>query len=209
MVTLHHDMNEETMYRCKVIDIDQDKLIIDYPIEVGSNSLSRIQPNSKLTVDYIDKGTVYKFHTTVSELIQKPLMAFTILKPNEDSIQKIQRREYVRIETNTDLAVHSGEKMFSPFITVTQDISGGGASIILPEKITLKDSSVVDLYVVLKSKYSDFDYLQTSAEIVRTTVENGVRSASIKFLFDDERDRQRVIKYCFEIQRQNLKQHIL
>lgn len=205
----HFGYDEAVTYRSKVIDRYHTEVIIDYPINKNEYIDLPIRTNSTVGIEYISKGSVFKFSAKVIRILESPIMSFVIEMPSEEKITRIQRREYVRINIDVDVAVHSKTNVFKPFTTVTRDISGGGTAIIVPDNITLTDGEIVELYLVLKSKYSDFHYIKTTAEMIRTTIYNDVRSASLRFHFEDERERQKVIKYCFDIQREKLKRQIL
>lgn len=209
-ITLHnrYKNDEPITYRTKVIDRNEKKVTIDYPVSRDDYIDLPIRTNHMIGIEYITKGSVYKFNTKVLRIIDSPITSFVIEMPDSDQITKIQRREYVRINIDVDVAVHSPSHTFHPFTTVTRDISGGGAALILPDKVKLRDDEIVELYLVLKSQYSPINYIKTKAEIIRTTVHNDVRSASLRFQFNDERERQKVIKYCFEIQRQKLQKQV-
>lgn len=194
--------------RSKVVDLNAEELMIDYPMNREKYIGLPIQVNHTVEIEYIVQGSVLKFPAKVKRIVESPLMAFVIDKPTADIITKIQRREYVRINIDVDVAIHSISENFTPFTTVTRDISGGGMAIVSPLNVALSNNEIVDLYFVLKSKYSDFHYIKTRAEIIRTTFLNEVRHTSLRFEFDDERKRQKVIKYCFEIQREKLKRQV-
>lgn len=210
-IALRQQSNDASQisYRSKVIDRNETELIIDYPVDPEQYVQLPIRKNHTIDIEYVTKGSVYKFPAKVIRVNNSPIVSFAINIPDQDNITKIQRREYVRINIDVNVAVHSEKKLFTPFISVTQDISGGGLAIITPRNVTLTEGEKVNLYLVLKSTYSDYVYLKTKGEVIRTTVFNEVRSTSLRFLFDDEKDRQKIIKYCFEIQREKLKRNIL
>lgn len=200
------DMN---IYRCKLIDLKDDNWIIDYPLSSNPENVIALYRNTKISVDFIDKGNVFTFESVVKDIQHKPIHSFVIPAPKEEQLNKIQRREFVRIDTDTDVAVYSEDHSFSPFVTVTQDISGGGAAIIVPKNINLDDNSPLKLYLVLRSPYSQYEYIEMPAEVVRTMTRNEVKTASLRFLIDDRNKQQKIIKYCFEIQRQAIQQNML
>jgi len=203
--------NDKNMvrYRSKVLDRNEKVLIIGYPVNEQLYVELPFKEGDEVKIEYIDKGNVYSFQSKVKRLIKSPFMSFVIDIPNKDEIKRIQRREYVRINTDVNVAVHGIDRNFPPFITVTHDISGGGAAIITPKGISLQDGEMVMLYLVLKSKYSDYVYIKTKAEVIRSQVINDVRMTSLKFHFKEEKERQAVIKYCFEIQRERLKENLM
>lgn len=202
--------NDEVItYRSKIIDRNNNELIIDYPVDKEQYLQLPIRTNHTVEIEYVTKGSVYKFPAKVLRVLETPLMSFVINVPNDANVTKIQRREFVRINIDVNVAVHRSVEKSNPFITVTRDISGGGLAIITPNNVSLKEGEMVDLYLVLKSEYSDYVYVTTKGEIIRTTINNEVRSTSLRFHFDDEKDRQKIIKYCFEVQREKLKRQIL
>jgi len=199
---------ESIKYRSKVIDRTNGELLIDYPVDPALYADLPIKPNDRISIEYISKGSVNTFTTTVKRIVQSPLLSFVISIPEEDKIERIQRREYVRVMFDVDTAIHSLDHSFTPFTTVTRDISGGGMLIITPPNVALKEGEKVKTYLVLKSKTTDYKYIKTKAEIIRTMVENKITFTSLKFHFDNERERQQLIEFCFAIQREDLKRQI-
>lgn len=209
-ITMLSRLDKETdAFHCKIIDIVNRYLVIDYPVDLQANQPIPIKLNSNIQIEFMEKGNIYRFNTVVTKLEHSPLLAFLVPIPEMEQIKKIQRRKYVRIEFDADVAVHGSDLKFHPFTTVTKDISGGGMAIILPPHTTLEGINEVEVYLVLKSTYSDFKYIHTRAKIIRITCVNEVKIASVKFLFSDEHKRQKIINYCFEIQREQLKQQLL
>lgn len=211
IITILNQSDEKNTqrYRSKILDRTDKKLIIGNPVDQNEYVDLPITTGTLVQIEYIDHGNVYTFTAEVKRLIQSPIWSFVIDIPEKEEITKIQRREYVRIDTDVNVAVYGIDRSFPPFITVTQDISGGGTAIIVPKGIDLKEGEKVMLYLVLKSKYSDYVYIKTKAEVIRSTTVNEIRITSLKFHFENENDRQAVIKYCFEIQRERLKENIL
>lgn len=203
-----HKDEEQITYRSKIIDRNDSEIIIDYPVDQTEYIELPIRTNSTIGIEYIAKGSVYKFQAKVTRLIDAPIMSFAIDMPEKDEITRIQRRQYVRINIDVDVAVHYINSTSTPFTTVTNDISGGGASIVVPNDLTLSSGEIVQLYIVLRSKYSPVNYIKTKAEVIRTTVSNEVRRASLKFQIEDEKERQDIIRYCFEVQREKLKRQV-
>lgn len=210
VITIYSKQNKETdTYHCKIVDITNSHLVIDYPLSLQINRPIPIRESSDLQIEFMEKGSVYQFNSVVTKLVQSPFPAFLIPLPKMKQMNKVQRREYVRIEYATDVAIHGLNDNFQPFTTVTKDISGGGIAIILPHDATLEGIEEIEVFLVLKSTYSDFEYIHTRARVIRTMSMNGVRVASVKFLITNEQKRQKIIKYCFEIQREQLKQQLL
>lgn len=122
--------------------------------------------------------------------------------PEKSSVKRIQRREFVRVDTGVDIAIHCPIDSFLPFTSITKDISGGGASIIIPEEMEIANNTRVDLYFVLKSLNSDYQYVKSTANVVLTRKEHNLKTISVQFLSSDERTQQRIVLYCFDKQRE-------
>ncbi|WP_051024222.1 MULTISPECIES: flagellar brake protein [Bacillus] len=126
-------------------------------------------------------------------------------KPDEDDFIKIQRREFVRIETTIDAAIHSSNMEFTPFTTVTEDISAGGTAILIPKDITLSPDSSINTWLALPLKSGIIQYLNIKSRFVRLIEREGSTKniASIKFTDISDSDRQIIIRFCFEKQLEN------
>lgn len=209
-ITLHkgNAQDKPVTYRSKVIDRTEEYLYIDYPVNPRDYVQLPIRPKDRLTIEYVSKGSVNSFTTTVKQIIESSLIAFVIPVPKEEEIKRIQRREYVRVLVDLDTAIHSLDGSFEPFTTITRDISGGGMLIITPKHVELAEGTMVEVYLVLKSKTTDYKYIKTKAEVIRTTLENDITFTSFKYHFADERERQQVIEFCFTVQREELKRQI-
>ena len=59
--------------------------------------------------------------------------------PGDEYVMKIQRRQYVRVETAVDIAIHPYNGEFVPFTAVTDDISAGGALVHKTKNDSLKE----------------------------------------------------------------------
>lgn len=66
--------------------------------------------------------------------------------PKAEEFIKIQRREYVRVETPVDVAVQFKDYKYQ---LVTVDISAGGLALILKGNLAFKDGDDVKLTIVL------------------------------------------------------------
>ena len=71
---------------------------------------------TQLKASYQDdeKGT-YFFDTEVLNKIKGNIPMIQLLLPPEETFIKIQRRQFVRIETSIDVAIHPIDGEFSPF----------------------------------------------------------------------------------------------
>ncbi|SDQ54079.1 flagellar brake protein [Virgibacillus salinus] len=206
---LKQDQTGEVLkYRCKVVEKNEDYLYIDYPIEIKTNKTAFLHKGSRLSVEYVGKDqSVYKFHTEIIARVKLNVPALIIDFPRKDNIKRIQRREYVRIETAIDIAFHGSKDSFT---TVTSDISGGGLSIIVPNGKTIVEKEEASVWIVLQMHSGEFQYVTALTEVIRVKESESTASiASLKFISVTKPVRQNIVRYCFEKQREARKKELL
>lgn len=193
-------------FRSKIIDIREKHIFISFPKELRIDDINKEQ---KCSVSYVENELPHHFETIIAGAVKGEVPALGLVRPEKEDINRIQRREFVRIQTDVDIAIYFHNSNIEPIVTVTQDISGGGLRVVLPHELPVESGQVVDLYFVLKSSEREYEYVYSKAEIIRTHVNNGVHSASLKFLMENDQDRQKIISFCFDIQREKRKQGLV
>lgn len=190
-------------YRCRVVERTENKIYIDYPVNDKTGKTVFLLNGTKLKAYATgDSTSAYFFNTEVLGRVKQNIPMIVLSFPGEDDMYKVQRREYVRVETPVDVAVHSLHGDFSPFVSITHDISAGGASIILPHSINLVPGSELTTCFVLPIDSDDIQYTSIKSRVIRIDEgKNGQKNrASIEFLDATEHDRRILIKFCFERQ---------
>ncbi|MFD1850504.1 flagellar brake protein [Oceanobacillus bengalensis] len=197
-------------YRCKLIEIKEKFLIIDYPINAKTNKTTFFRRGANITVSYVASNTVYQFTSKIIKNVKAKVPGVAIALPEEHGIKRVQRREFVRIDTAIDVAVYSVKNSFTPIITVTSDISGGGMSIIIPQDHSLLMEEQVITWMILPMQTGEIHYIKATAEIVFIKeLKRGIFSASLKFIDIDSKVQQNIVRFCFEKQREARKKEIL
>lgn len=198
------EVDDEVNLRCNIIGLDESSLFIDYPINEDTSTTEFIPNGTILTAIYIDSDNVpLHFPTKVTHRIKLTVPVLAINIPVEEEIKRIQRREFVRVKTAIDIAVHSDMKEFTPFSTITFDLSGGGISVLLPKGISLAEKSKLLLWMVLPNKTEGNEYLKIKGEMIRereTEVESKIKKASIRFISLPRTEQQKIVRFCFEKQ---------
>ncbi|WP_188453845.1 flagellar brake protein [Virgibacillus oceani] len=202
--------NNIQKYRCKVIEKNENYLFIDYPVNEQTKKSAILPKETYFLATYIGNDqSVYSFRSHIVTKINLNIPALAISLPEKNKITRIQRRQFVRVDTAVDVSIHSTEKLFTPFATVTADISGGGLSVILPNTAKLSVGSILDLWLVLPMQLKDYQYVFAQTEIIRINVsETSVSTASLKFVSITRQARQHIIQYCFEKQREARKKEM-
>jgi len=194
---------EHEQYRTKIVEYNNQSLFIDYPVNMATNKTVFLVDGAQLKVTYIGvDGSVYIFDTEVLGKIKSKIPMISLRNPEKDEHIKIQRREYVRVESSLDVAVHSKSEEFLPFNTVTEDISAGGTAIFVPKKFPFLPTSIMTVWFAVPLKSGNIHYMNVDCQVSRLIeIEGGTKNlASLKFLKIDKNDRQLLIRYCFEQQ---------
>lgn len=208
-ITVKHEKYAKESLRCRIIDKDEQFLYVDYPINIRSTKSGALTPNRYFSVVYTVAEKVYEFSAPIKAYNKLTVPALAIPIPKIEEVRRIQRREFVRIKTNVDIAIHCLNNSFNPFTSVTYDISGGGAAVIIPPEISLELVNKLKVYLVLQWENNTYDYITTEAEFIRFQRLGEIRIMSIKYHFDQQNDQEKIIQYCFYTLRKKRKQGIL
>lgn len=189
-------------YKCKLVDRKGDILYIDYPINEQTGRTTFLLDGAQLRASFVGTDTsVYFFETEVLGRSRENIPMIHLGYPGNDHLIRIQRRQFVRVETPVDAAVHSNEGRVARFTTITSDISAGGAAILLPPNVQLNPDAMLTAWFVIPMQTGDYHYLKTRCRVIRTVPGNGDREkASLEFVDMPDSDRQILIKFCFERQ---------
>lgn len=189
-------------YKCKLAERKGTHLYIDYPINIMTSKTAFFIDGTQLKCSFVMKdGTVYSFETEVIGRIKQNIPMMILSYPGDELLMKIQRRQYVRIETSVDVAIHPLEGELKPFVTVTDDISAGGAAIIVPSELNLYNGLMVQAWMVFPMQNGEYHYFCFQAKVVRVIPLDGKRNkVSLEFNGVDSHQRQILLRFCFDRQ---------
>ncbi|MFA1820693.1 flagellar brake protein [Virgibacillus oceani] len=106
---------------------------------------------------------------------------------------------------------YASDDSFTPFTTVTNDLSGGGMSIIMLNGTGLDhvESKKAVICMVLEMNNGDYHYCHIKAEFVHINEQrSGIQTASLKFTSITSNVQQQIIRYCYERQREARKKEL-
>ncbi|RYL94870.1 pilus assembly protein PilZ [Sporolactobacillus sp. THM7-4] len=195
-------ISEKKRYRCRITEIRESTLLIDYPIDEQTGKTPIFQNGTPLVANYILNRQAYRFDCVFERRIPGRIPMMVLAYEGKESLARIQRRNFVRAGANLDIAVHSRNGDFPPFVTLTSDIGGGGALIILPEGTGLKEDQEITVWICLPGNSGENRYVTFNGKVVRVFTDKATNweRASIQFEVRNERERQPVIRFCFEKQ---------
>ncbi|WP_174734033.1 flagellar brake protein [Mesobacillus harenae] len=197
-----HSSSEKEKYKCKLLERNESSLFIGYPVDLSSNRTVYLLEGTPLTATFsLADGTQFHFETEVKGRIKQAIPLIHLSYPGKEHTIKIQRRQYVRVETSVDVAVHAEDVSFPPFTTVTDDISAGGAALLIGKNINLKPGMIIDCWFVLPMQNGEFHYRLLKSKVIRSIDANQIKNkVSLQFIAATGTDRQLLLRFCFERQ---------
>lgn len=185
-------------FRCRVVEKQNNAIYIDYPINVATKKTSFLVDGAQFRVTFSnDSRESYSFDTEVLGRKGGNVQMIILSCPPVEEFIKIQRREYVRVETPVDLAIEFKGRKYQ---FVSEDISAGGTAIHIKTPVGFEEGDVVRAIVVLPFMNGDIHYVETDATIIRIFERDEAKIASVYFTDTDEVDQQHLVRFCFERQ---------
>ncbi|MDG0789693.1 PilZ domain-containing protein [Cohnella ginsengisoli] len=188
------------MLRSRVTDADDRFLYVDIPIDEQTRRLHRTQPGDELKLTYFtSEGVKHQFGAHVHSIRREGISQLVIPKPDPDQITREQRRSFLRVEAQLEIAVRLGEKL--RFTALTDDVGGGGVSFRCDRKWPITPNMKASCWLLLSYKSGAVSHAQFEAEIVRIVpVEPHHHLVMMRFQDIQDTDQQKIIRYCFEKQ---------
>lgn len=185
--------------KSKLLDQEGDILLIDFPVNDETGKTVFLPDHTEMNVVYLsEEKKRFKFRTKV--LGKKKDVVPMIMLKKPDTIEEAQRRQFVRIKTSIDVAIHPLKNEFAPFAAVTGDVSAGGLSIIIPKNKDLPLHVEILIYLVLTYTDDSIEYLKITGRPLRIEEKKHRKSVSIEFVDVDEKIRQKLLRFCYEQQ---------
>lgn len=189
---------EVEKFHCKIIEKQGNILYIDYPKNVVTKKTVFLVDGIQFRATYMtDDKESYAFNTEVLGRKAGNIPTVLLSCPPPEEFIRIQRREFVRVETSTDVAIEYNDQFFQ---FITEDISAGGLAIQLRKDVPFQEGETVKLTIVLPFVNGDVRYVQTTAEIIRFFEKGNIKLASLFLTNTDDIDKQYIVRFCFERQ---------
>lgn len=189
-------------YKSMVVEINEASIFIDYPVNTASGKIAFLLDGTQMKVTFSDSDqALYIFDSEVLGRVKAQIAMIQLSRPPKESFVKIQRRQFVRIETPVDTAVHPGANEFPPFKAITDDISAGGAALRIQKKINIGQASSIYVWLAFPLKSGEIHYLRLKSKVIRISEHSDrFNKLSVQFIEMSEGDRQTLIRYIFERQ---------
>ncbi|UQD52578.1 pilus assembly protein PilZ [Bacillus methanolicus] len=195
--------NSFETYKCRLVERIGNDLYIDYPVNTITKRTVFLLDGTQLKVTFVGAdSSVYLFESEVMGRVKQKIPMLILSYPGKKNLIKIQRRQYVRVETPADVAIHPLNGEFQPFTAVTEDISAGGAAAILAgNNEILREGMIVEAIFVLPFQSGEYHYKSFKSRVVRIVdVSENRKKISLQFMEISGQDRQLLLRFCFERQ---------
>jgi len=190
-------------YNSRIEEISDDKMVLALPF-IGTVPIP-VRLGERIFVYSATSEAVYRISGEVIKRQLEPLPLLHIVVSGD--VVRVQRRNYVRVPIllNVTYKLKDGEAIYN---TYTKDISGGGVKIVLPEYLRIRD--VFQMRIELPFPESPIDCEGEIVWIDKEEIVSGNRSeeiiyAGVKFTLIDEKERERLIRFLFNYQRNLIK----
>jgi c-di-GMP-binding flagellar brake protein YcgR len=118
-------------YPSRVEDLNEEVITLASPIK--NRTPVFIPVGEKINVSFVDASGSYMFSTRVIQYKRDLVNQIIVARPNE--LVRIQQRDYVRLNVNVDISITlTKDKTFYEFEGMTNDLSGGGCRVIIPNQ---------------------------------------------------------------------------
>ncbi|RAP76409.1 flagellar brake protein [Paenibacillus montanisoli] len=194
------DEEASTEYKSRISDMDNDELLIDIPLVEGTGKYKRLFLGDELSAHFVtQEGVKSYFNTHVLGFKEDGVKMIRIRKPDQESITKVQRRNFLRVPAELEMAIQLASQI--RFIAMTDDVGGGGISFITDGKWPMQSGTELECWLLIPYRNGTVDHAHFTAEIVRVkSLESGRNQVMAKFSSILDSERQRIIRYCFERQ---------
>ncbi len=186
--------------KSRIADVHEQYLTMEVPISQKTGRLKRLYVGDEISAYFITEGGVKNyFQTSVLGFKEDVIRLIVIKMPELESITKVQRRSFLRVPAELEIAVRLTEQI--QFIGVTDDVGGGGISFLCDKFIPLQMGNQAGCWLLVHYKNGRVDHVPFKGEMVRVKhLENGKQLVMMRFVDINDRDRQKIIRYCFERQ---------
>lgn len=188
-------------YRSRVADMTDDTFLIEIPLDEKSGKYLRARAGESYRFTYFTpEGVRHQFASDVIGLRKAdPVALIEIRKPAPESVTREQRRNFLRVEAQLELAVKLGEKL--RFVALTDDVGGGGVSFRCERKWPIVPQTLLSCWLLVPYRSGSVSHARFEGEVIRVK-EVEPRHLKVMMRFSDisEADQQKVIRFCFERQ---------
>lgn len=187
-------------YKARITDVTAESILIEIPINEKTGRLKKLFQGDEINAFYLSQdGVKHYFSTVVTNFREDVIRQVELRKPELDAITQVQRRNFLRVLAELEIAVKVSDQL--QFIGVTEDVGGGGISFVCEGNIPIGLGSSVSCWLLAPFKNGLIEHIPFVGEVVRVkALETGKQLVMLRFSEIADRERQKLIRFCFERQ---------
>jgi len=199
--------NSKFSYRSRVEEIFRSKLTLAAPLKKGQ--IVSLSVGTTVEVSYTDQMAIYTFESQVISQNTNTPPTVTLGEPY--NLRRTQRRNFVRLDVGLSIVFtqidDDSKPMGETFSGTTVDLSGGGAMFVC--NTLLKHGVILDIAIY----FSKNDSVKALGRVVRFTEKPSHTkqkySVGLEFTVIEESERDKIIRFIFNRQRELRKKGLL
>lgn len=198
----NNNNNENVEYRTKIVDIYEDTFFIELPVNKKTEKTEIFNNGTRFTsLITIKNNAIYEFPTKLISRKTENIPMLELSIPMKEKFVRIQRRSHVRVDFITHIEMQLIRTDNPLFPTIMFNISGGGMAAILPKKYQVNVNDLIMCRFLLPCKSGDV-FFNELCKIVRIVYDKENKQNKVFMLFQNikERERQKIIQFCFQKQ---------
>ncbi|CAA7602950.1 Flagellar protein YcgR [Acididesulfobacillus acetoxydans] len=181
-------------YRTRIDEVGNRLVSVGAPYR--DREIVPVREGSEVEIAFADEFSAYSFDAKVIQRIALPVPVLVLDVPEE--IRRVQRRSFVRLPAFYPMAYRSviQDGLSEQRLGGMLDLSGGGVRFRAKEEI--EERALLYLYLQLPT-----GEIQTPAYVSRVEKDEDGKSYTVSARFDEipERERDRIIRCIFDLQR--------
>lgn len=203
-ITVDEEGSEYKNLPSRIEGVTDEYLYIAIPMKWGQ--LLPLRVRQKLIININHQGRFFQFDTEIIQRRLQPIPLLVVSKP--DSFREIQRRRWVRVPVSIPVrfAVHSEEEDTPVYEATTVDISGGGVCFLTRNPVAA--GQLLDAQIDLPNREPVYCQLKVLRLLEKET-DGSVNKAVSEFYDISENQRERIIAFVFEKQREWIKKGLI
>ncbi|MFC9277453.1 flagellar brake protein [Bacillus spizizenii] len=192
--------NELKKAKSKAVSIENNELLIAYPVDVVTGRTVILHNDMEVTVEFVGKDEVpYRFTSRIKGKVKEKLQMICLEVPPSEKMKRIQRRQYVRTDAVLDVQIQPTNK--EEFRTLSYNISAGGIAVILADGRSFQSGESLRLIISLPEE-ENTRQIETEAVVRRIfdDLKSGKCKMTLEFTEIAASDQQFLLQYCIRRQ---------
>lgn len=192
--------NELKKAKSKAVSIENNELLIVYPVDVVTGRTVILHNDMEVTVEFVGKDEVpYRFISRIKGKVKDKLQMICLEVPPREKMKRIQRRQYVRTDAVLDVQIQPGNE--EEIRTLSYNISAGGIAVVLADGLSFQSGESLRLIIRLPEEEHT---RQIETEAVVRRIFNDPKSEKRKMTLEYSEiaagDQQALLQYCIRRQ---------